>query len=167
MSSWLKCCGILDQATAIYLVLWELREILLLSSTGHVALLCEFQHPKRGKGKHEWIKQEQSQKRLERSTWAVNCSNTNQLHIPCVLLSAARGLRTYRLGQTPKKWGTSVRNNTICNQNKWMEDNALISQLAQPGLLKKWRSLLSPHPTLKLVPIDLFMLSFMVFSCWQ
>lgn len=138
-------------------VLWELREILLLSSTGHVALLGEFRHLENREGKR--IKQKQSQKGLSRSTWAMNWGNKSAAHLLCPPLSCslvqalptrARGLMT----KTPKKKiRTSVKNNTICNQNKWMEDNALISQLAQPSLelmLKKWHSLVWSHPTLKL-----------------
>lgn len=34
----------------LFNVLWELREILLLSNTGRVALLCEFQHPENREG---------------------------------------------------------------------------------------------------------------------
>lgn len=130
-------------------------------------------------GREKWIKWEQSQNRLSRSTWAMNCRNKSAACPLCppVCCSTAqalpimtRGLMTYKLGQTHKKMGISVKNNTICNENKWMEDNTLVSQLAQPSLellLKKRCSLLWSHPALKLVTIALLMFSFMVFSCWQ
>lgn len=64
MSSWLWDLGAGHRY--LFSVLWELREILLLSSTGHVALLGEFRHLENREGKR--IKQKQSQKRLSRST---------------------------------------------------------------------------------------------------
>lgn len=180
MSSWLKCCGILDQPTDIYLACygsWEKYFCCQALDT----LLCSvsFNILKIAKGKHEWIKREQSQKRLSRSTWAMNCSNNSAARPLCppVSCSCAQALPTrarrsndLQSGSNTKKMGTFVKNNIICNQNKWMENDVLISQLAQPSLellLKKWRSFLWSHPTLKVVTVDLFMFSFMAFSCCQ
>lgn len=151
MSSWLKCCGILDQATDIYLVRygsWE--KYFCCQALDKLLCSLSFNILKIGKGKHEWIKQEQSQKRLSSSTWAMNCRkkisctspvSSYQL-LPCSGTShQGMGYNDLQTGSNTKKMGTSVKNNLICNQSKWMEDNALISQLAQPSLellLKKW-----------------------------
>lgn len=181
MSSWLKCCGILDHTTDIYLACYGSWEKYFCCQTLDM-LLCSVNSNilKIRKGKHEWIKWEQSQSRLSRSTWTLKCSNKPATRPLCPPVSCSRaqtpptrapGLMTYRLGQTQKKmFCYSVKNNTICNQNKWMGDNALISQLPQPSLellLKKWHSLLWSHPKQQLVTTDLLMFSFMVFSCWQ
>lgn len=44
------------------------------------------------------------------------------------------GSNDLQIGSNTKKKGISVKNNIVCNQHKWMGDNALISQLAQPSL---------------------------------
>lgn len=172
----------------LFSVLWELREILLLSSTGHVALLCEFQHPENREGKtwvdkagtvpKEAVKEHLSYE-LQQQISCTSPVSSCQL-VPCSgSFHQGTGSNDLQIGSNTKKMGTFIKNNIICNQNKWIEDNALISQLAQPSLellLKKWCSLLWSHPTLvghnRLVYVFLYGFSVAVnkhvnFTCTQ
>lgn len=180
MSRWLKCCGISDQATDIYLTCYGSWEKYFCCQTLDM-LLCSVSSNilKTGKGKADKVGTVPEQAVKEHLSYEL------QIQISCMFLVSScqllhcsgtshhdTGSNDLQIGSNThqKKKGISVKNNTICNENKWMEDNALISQLAQPSLellLKKRCSLLWSHPTLKLVTIALLMFSFMVFSCWQ
>lgn len=176
MSGCLKCCGILDLATDIYLACygsWE--KYFSLSNTRHVVSPCEFQHPQNGEGK-AWmyevgtVPKAGCQEAPELWTAEAKESPGSNLHCISPVSSATlydpvlkhfppgQGSNDLQLGQNTKRMGSFTKNNTIFKQDIWMEDNCFgfTAVSAQPkaaaeGGHQKWRSLLWPHPALQLV----------------